>query len=773
MDLPPASGEFVAQPPARTAMRPYHLAMRFSVLGPLAVRGARGPVDVVGGKERTLLAHLVSAAGHVVTVDELTVSLWGDHPPRAPGKALQTYVLRLRNALEPERRGVPTIVVTEGAGYRLAAAGHEVDASRFTQLARAGRAALDAGRPDEAAATLHEALDLWRGPAYAGFEETAFGRAERQRLDELRVSAREDRWAAEVDLGHYSSAVPELEHLVAEHPWRERAWGVLVLALFRADRQGEALGALERARTRLVEDLGVDPGPELRALHARVLAHDPELLRLPEPPAADPDGDVVLDAAARAESLAVVRAEAGSVAAAGEVLRDGRAALTAGLYALQTGIEPARLPRDVCPWRGLEAYDVDDRSWFAGRERLVAELLARISSERLVAVVGASGSGKSSLVRAGLLGALGEDALPGSAGWTTMVMRPGAAPMRELASMALGAAQAVPSLGDLLLRLAEQGELDGVRRTVLVVDQLEEVWTACDDERERDVVPRRAGRASPTRRTPGWSSSSAATGSPGSPTIPGSPSLVRDATVLVGAPSPAEVRRMVEVPARAAGLDPRHRTGRDARRTTRARNRDCCPCSPPPSSSCGSAAATTGSPSPTYVAIGGLPGAVAHLAEQAYFQLPEADRDAARIVLLRLAGRTGTGEVVRRRVRLSELDGPAPGRRVEVAAALAGDRLLTLAGDAVEVAHESLFREWPRLAAWLADDVSTRTVQHRLAVAARPVGRAGPRPGSALARCRPAVRARRRRRLSRRGDRGRARVPPGRRGRHRRGAARR
>ena len=135
-------------------MRPYHLAMRFSVLGPLAVHGPRGPVDVVGGKERTLLAHLVAAGGRVVTIDELADSLWDDQPPRSPGKALQTYVLRLRNALEPERRGVPTIVVTEGSGYRLAVSEHEVDAGRFAHLAAAGRAALDAGRPDEAAEIL-------------------------------------------------------------------------------------------------------------------------------------------------------------------------------------------------------------------------------------------------------------------------------------------------------------------------------------------------------------------------------------------------------------------------------------------------------------------------------------------------------------------------------------------------------------------------------------------------------------------------------------------
>jgi DNA-binding SARP family transcriptional activator/WD40 repeat protein len=716
-----------AEPAPLTTMRPYHLPMRFSVLGPMAVHGPRGAVDVVGGKERTLLAHLVAAGGRVVTVDELADSLWDDQPPRSPGKALQTYVLRLRNALEPERRGVPTIVVTEGSGYRLAVADHEVDAGLFAHLAADGRAALDAGRPDEAAEILREALDLWRGPAYAGFEETGFGRAERQRLDELRASAREDRWAAEVDLGRSAAAVPELEQLVSEHPWRERAWRVLVLALFRADRQGEALGAVERARSRLADDLGVDPGPELRDLHARVLAQDPALMQLPAPVARSPVDDADRHpTASRAQSLEVVRAEVGSVLAAGDALRGGRSALVEGIYALQTGNAPPVLPSDVCPWRGLEAYDVEDRPWFAGRERLVAELLARLSSERLVAVVGASGSGKSSLVRAGMLGALAEDALPGSAGWTTLVMRPGASPMRQLAAVALGAAAAPPSLGDLLLRLAEQGSTGDVCRTVLVVDQLEEVWTACDDDREREsFLDALAGIAHETDSRvvlvvrgdyfPRLAEHAALA------------FLARDATVLVGAPSPAEVRRMVEVPARAAGLtldtglaetltdDAGQEPGllpllstsllqlwerRHDHRLTYA----------------------------DYVAIGGLPGAVAHLAEEAYDGLAEPDRGTARIVLLRLAGRSGGGEVVRRRVPLAELEG-LPGNTGEVVAALAGARLLTLTGDAVEVAHESLFREWPRLARWLADDVSARTVQHRLAVAAGQWDEQGRDPG--------------------------------------------
>jgi DNA-binding SARP family transcriptional activator/WD40 repeat protein len=707
----------------------YHRDMHFGVLGPLVVRGPLGSIDVVGGKERLLLAHLLAAAGRLVTVDELADSMWGERPPRAPAKALQTYVLRLRNALEPDRRGVPTIVVTEDPGYRLVVRDHEVDALRFTQLAAAGRSALDGGRPAEAAATLQEALGLWRGAAYAGFEETPFGSVESQRLEELRVNAVEDRWAAEVDCGRAAAAVPELEHFVSQHPWRERAWATLVLALCRAGRQGDALSALARARSRLAEDLGVDPGPELQALQARVLAHDPELLRLPAVPGAGhPEVTTGLPGRkAYAEASALVRREAGTVAARGDALRGERAALADGLFKLQGESLPGDLPTGVCPWRGLSSYDVEDRAWFAGRERLVAELLARLAADRLVVVVGASGSGKSSLVRAGMLGALDAGALPGSSHWTTLLMRPGSAPMRELASVAFGAAHASSSLGDLLLRMAEEGEeSDGEHRTVLVVDQLEEVWTECADERDREsFLDALAGIAHETDArvvlvVRGDYFAHLAD-------HPGLAALTRDATLLVGAPTQAEVRRMVNVPARAAGLalDP------GLAETISDEAGDEPGLLPLLSTSLMQLWERRDGVHLTYrdyVAIGGLAGAVAHLAEEAYEALPEADRAATRVVLLRLAGRTGGGDVVRRRVPLLELGG-LPGNVVEVVAALTGARLLTLSGDAVEVAHESLFREWPRLAGWLADDESTRTVQHRLAVAAGQWDEQGRDPG--------------------------------------------
>ena len=137
--------------------------------------------------------------------------LWGDSPPRTAAKSLQTYVLRLRNTLEPERDGSPTLVLLDGPGYRLNVPDDAVDAKRFARLVDLGQRARREGRTDAAAATLSEALALWRGPAYAGFEDTTFGGSESRRLEELRLAAIEDRISIELDRGRAREAVPQLE----------------------------------------------------------------------------------------------------------------------------------------------------------------------------------------------------------------------------------------------------------------------------------------------------------------------------------------------------------------------------------------------------------------------------------------------------------------------------------------------------------------------------------------------------------------------------------
>ncbi len=163
---------------------PYCEAVDFSVLGPLRVEDATGLIEIRGGKERLLLARLVAASGRLVTTSDLIDTLWDDDPPASAAKSVQTFVLRLRNALEPDRRGTPTLLLTEGPGYRLAVAPGQVDAERFTHLAAIGQGALADGRPESAGRTLTEALALWRGPRVRGF---------RRRLRERRgPSARGD-----------------------------------------------------------------------------------------------------------------------------------------------------------------------------------------------------------------------------------------------------------------------------------------------------------------------------------------------------------------------------------------------------------------------------------------------------------------------------------------------------------------------------------------------------------------------------------------------------
>ena len=212
-----------------------------------------------------------------------------------------------------------------------------------------------------------EALELWRGPAYAGFEDTSFGRSERQRLDELHTNTVEDRWAAEVDAGRSAVAIPEVERLLAEHPWRERAWAILVLALCRAGRQGEALGARSRSDP---ARRGARCGSRARAavLQARVLAHDPELLRLPSPPflAATEVGaaDGLHTGRPFADATALVREEAGTRC------RGWRCSAWWARVPWRTASRAPgsveSLRPDVCPWRGLASYDMEHRPWFAG-----------------------------------------------------------------------------------------------------------------------------------------------------------------------------------------------------------------------------------------------------------------------------------------------------------------------------------------------------------------------------------------------------------------------
>lgn len=254
------------------------MQVTYGVLGPVAAwDGAGEAVALKGPRHRAVLARLIVARRRVVPVARLVDDLWMDPPQDAIG-AVRTFVAALRRALEPGRppRTPARLLVTEGPGYALRAEPAAVDAWRFEQ------AVTDAANlpPREAADRLKEALGWWRGPAYAEFPDEAWARAERSRLGELRLHAVERRAAARLDLGRPADAVPDLDAHVAEHPWREDAWRLLALALYRTGRQGDALVVLRRARALLVEQLGVDPGPALRRLEADILGQarhlDPE-----------------------------------------------------------------------------------------------------------------------------------------------------------------------------------------------------------------------------------------------------------------------------------------------------------------------------------------------------------------------------------------------------------------------------------------------------------------------------------------------------------------
>jgi predicted ATPase/DNA-binding SARP family transcriptional activator len=253
--------------------------MRFRVLGPLEVEADSGPVVLGGPKERRLLAQLLVRPNQVVPVETLVRALWGAEPPKSAPKILQAHVVRLRHALEPDRaRGAAgQVLVTRDPGYLLQVASGALDATRFEALAAQARRALAGDAADGAAAMLREALGLWRGQAFEEFLDTDFGAAEADRLAELRLVALEDRIEADLRLGRHRELVAELEGLVHEQPLRERLWAQLMLALYRSGRQADALLAYQRARSVLVEELGIDPGAELQRLHQAILVQDPAL----------------------------------------------------------------------------------------------------------------------------------------------------------------------------------------------------------------------------------------------------------------------------------------------------------------------------------------------------------------------------------------------------------------------------------------------------------------------------------------------------------------
>ncbi|WP_182880903.1 BTAD domain-containing putative transcriptional regulator [Microbispora sp. H10949] len=263
--------------------------MRLNVLGPVELVVAGQAVSAGPPKQRALLALLVMNSDRVLPADLLADRLWSGNPPPSAQGSLQVYVSNLRRRLEPDRRpgATPAVLVSAADGYGLMTGGLGLDTRDFETLVSAGSGDLAEGRHEEAAAALAEALDLWRGDPYADVRSEEWAQPEIGRLEQVRLDAVEGLATALLELGRHTDVVARLDSFVREHPLRERAWELLVLADYRAGRQAAALERLRRVREVLAGELGIDPGPRLRELEGAVLRQDPALLP-PERPATPP-----------------------------------------------------------------------------------------------------------------------------------------------------------------------------------------------------------------------------------------------------------------------------------------------------------------------------------------------------------------------------------------------------------------------------------------------------------------------------------------------------
>ncbi|MDO3700190.1 BTAD domain-containing putative transcriptional regulator [Micromonospora sp. C28SCA-DRY-2] len=321
--------------------------MRFGVLGEIAVWTSDGePVTVPGLKVRGLLADLLVHEGRPVSADRLIEDLWGDEPPGNALGALQTKVSQLRRALEAAEPGGRALVESGDAGYRLRTSAESIDAVRFTALLGRSRAQRE---PARRAATLTEALSLWRGSPYADFGDERFVRQAAERLNDQYLAALEELAEARLELGEHHLLAGELADLVARHPWRERLRAAHLRALYGSGRQRDALAAYEQFRRQLRDELGIDPGQELAELHRAILRQDPALqpaapppnparTNLPAPLSPGPYGGLI----GRDEAVEAVR----------ERLTNGRLVTLTGLGGVgktRLALEAARMLADTFP----------------------------------------------------------------------------------------------------------------------------------------------------------------------------------------------------------------------------------------------------------------------------------------------------------------------------------------------------------------------------------------------------------------------------------------
>ena len=638
------------------------MALDFRILGPLEVAEDGVVVRLGGRMQRAVLAILVLDAGRVVPVERLVDDLYGDDAPATGAAQVRDHVSQLRKLLKDGGARIET----QAPGYMLRLDPSQLDADRFERAVDAAVAALADGRAAAAASELHDALTLWRGPALADFAADDFAQPAIGRLEELRLVALEQRIAAELAAGADGALVPELQALVGSHPLRERLRGLLMLALYRGGRQAEAVEAYHETRRVLGDELGIEPSTELRDLLTQILRQDPSLARN-------------------------------------------------GATAAPTAVRN--------PYKGLRSFLEADEDDFFGRESLTTRLVERASADRFVAVVGPSGSGKSSVVRAGVVPGLR------ARGFRVLEVTPGAYPLEELEAALLRIADNPPA--SLLEQLAndERGLLRAVKRVLpgdasellLVLDQLEELFTLVGEERVREHFlasiecavrdPHSRVRVLATLRADFYDRPLQ---------YRGFAELVRDGAEVVLPLSPDELERAIAAPARQVGL--RLEEGllaeivadvvdepsalpllqyaltelverRDGDELTRA----------------------------AYRAIGGISGALAGSAEAVYGRLDDQGREAARQLFLRLVA-IGPGAITRRRVERRELDSldgvAAVIDEFGAARLLSFDRDPRSGEPTVELAHEALLGAWDRLRGWADGAREDVRLHRRLGIAA-------------------------------------------------------
>ncbi|NEE01609.1 AfsR/SARP family transcriptional regulator [Phytoactinopolyspora halotolerans] len=340
--------------------------MRFGVLGPLTVHDDDGrPISPTSSKQRALLAILLCRRNTRVSTDGLLEMLWDAEPPSSARTNLQSYVHRLRRRLGEGR------IAHQMAGYELTVKPDESDDDELEQLADHGRQALEAHDPESASRLFRRALNLWRGnTAYADVDHSSVIHAEALRLGELRHVIIELKIDADLDLGRHDALIPELTTLVETYPLRQRHYGQLMLALHRVGRTADALGVYQRARTAMIDELGIEPNGQLRELERAILNGDPMLAAARAPVGSDRRA-VPAQSRAPATTLGAGPATAGSAGPAGNdaphvrsrrELGRNEVGMVLARFLRSLGVDERKVPADVAALADLFASVVPGRS---------------------------------------------------------------------------------------------------------------------------------------------------------------------------------------------------------------------------------------------------------------------------------------------------------------------------------------------------------------------------------------------------------------------------